>query len=440
MLIQGRLLTNPDQPPQLGYLRLEPPPPGGVATIGQLRFGELPAGAAPPDLGGRDRLVVPAFTDAHMHVPQIDAVGCDGLPLLQWLDRVVFPAEAWWGHGAAVHAARTAARRLLRHGTVGVAGYLTAHAEPARTALAAWAHHTPLRFHVGRVAMDRNAPDALTDEDRQRQRMAPSPSPLLPALSHNAGGKHPDDPAPRHNVSANPRFAVSCSEELLAETGWAVADRDAAAPRRHTFIQTHLSESRPEIDAVRALFPEAPHYTAVYENAKLLGPRTLLAHAVHLEDDEWRLIAQRDAVVVHCPTANLFLQSGLFDADKAASFRVRLALGSDVAGGPDVAMPRVARAMIDTAKLRKLTAPEPEHVRVPTPVDVWRLITETNAAHLGWPNAGKLRAHAHADLLVLRPPESWFDEHLIGRLIYNWEAELIEARVFNGALWSDADI
>lgn len=409
-IVQGRLLTDPGAPPELGWVSVE------NGRITEVHAGELPPSEAPPRFGGRDRVLCPAFTDAHIHLPQIDAVGCDGMTLLDWLDRVVFPAEAWWGRGGALADTRTALRRMAAAGTAGFAGYLTSHAEGAALAARLTAR-TPMRAIVGRVAMDRAAPDSLIDEDRARAKLRPIPSPVLPASLESG----------RLCLSANPRFAISCTPELLAEVGWAVKER------RTLFVQTHLAEMQQECDEVRRLFPHAPHYTAVYDEAGLLTDRTLLAHAVHLSPDEWRLIAQRRSIVVHCPTANLFLQSGFFDLDAAESHRVRVALGSDVAGGPDVAMPRVARAMIEAAKARALTRPPgAPPVRIPSPGEVWDLITRRNALELGWADAGRIAVGAAADLLVLRTPDRWLDEHLVGRLIYNWDNALIEQRLFAG--------
>lgn len=406
-VVQGRLFIDPAQPPELGWLRLV----GG--RIAEVHFGELPSSEAPPTMGGRDRLIAPAFTDAHIHLPQIEHAGCDGMTLLEWLERVVFPAEAWWGRGRAVADSRTAVQRMLREGTACFAGYLTSHADASVEAVSFLAR-TPVRAVVGRVAMDRAAPDALTAEDRERARRRPISSPVLPATLETE----------RVRVSANPRFAISCSAELLAEIGWAIKDRPGV------FVQTHLSEMVPECDRVRELFPDSESYTHVYERFGLLTERTLLAHCVHLSPAEWRLIAERRSVVVHCPTANLFLESGLFDLTRAHEFGVRLALGSDVAGGPDVAMPRVARAMIETAKLRRMVGGK--SVFVPSPAEAWTLITRGNAAALGWADAGRIETGALADLLVLRVPEAWFDEFLAGRLLYHWDHTHIEQRVLGG--------
>ena len=438
MIIQGLLLTDPAQPPQLGWIRVDPAESGVPGRMAEIGFGELPSDLGPPDFGGRDRIISPAFTDAHFHVPQVESVGVDGLHLLEWLERVIFPAEAWWGRGGAMASARTSARRLIREGTAGFAGYLTSHAEASRDVAVYFAHKTPLRFHLGRSAMDRNAPDELTAEDRERARLSPIPSPVLPEL-----GIEPKQN--RRFVSANPRFAVACTDELLAEIGWAVKAREDAGDR--VLVQTHLAETERECELVAELFPDAPHYTAVYDQAGLLRDGALLAHGIYLADEELELIRERNAAIVHCPTANLFLQSGLFDRTRAAfDFGVRVLLGSDIAGGPDVGMPRVARSMIETAKALKLTlsGADADRIRVPSPAEAWELITAGNASIFERPGSsdrfGVLEEGAHADLLVLRVPDSWRDEHLIGRLIYSWSSRLIEARVFNGLFVDPANV
>ncbi len=143
------------------------------------------------------------------------------------------------------------------------------------------------------------------------------------------------------------------------------------------------------------------------------------------------MIAARDCVVVRCPQANAFLQSGLFDARSARDHGVRIALGSDIAAGCDFAMPRVARSMIECDKLRAsaidATCP------VTTPEEAWRTITEGNADALEWHDSGRLAVGAHADLLVLRP-EFDVDPHLIGRLIHGWRDRWIEHVVLCGVL------
>lgn len=416
MIVHGLLLLDPAEKPTPGWLRVDG---GRIVEVCE-------TSARPPDesqrLGGPGRLITPGFIDAHLHPPQFDAVGCDGMPLMDWIDRIVYPAEIWWGRGAAASITRRCKRAMLTQGTLGFAAYLTSHGIASHEAVAELERTPSLRAIVGRVAMDRRAPDELTGEDRHF-RVAQSP-PVQVAIAK------PE--SPRLERSVNPRFAPACSEELLAEIGWFIQEHP------QTLVQTHLAEAVSECELVRSLFPDDPNYTSVYDRFGLLTRRTVLAHCLHLSPAEWELIAARGSVVAHCPAANLFLQSGLFDLDTCRDCGIRIALGSDLAAGPDLAMPRVARAMIETAKVRRLmVAP---HAWIPTPADVWRQITRGNAEALGWMDSGRLEAGAWADLLILRPAESWFDEHLIGRLLYGWSPELIEHRVVAGELANPATI
>jgi guanine deaminase len=346
----------------------------------------------PADAGGSDRVICPGFVDTHLHLPQYASIGYDGLDLLDWLERVIFPAEMAWGDEAVAQREATAAcRRLLEAGTLGFAGYLTSHTH-ALDAAAAALDAVPLRALVGQVLMDRAAPDGL--------------------LGHEV----------RLGPSVNPRFAIACTDDLLARAGTMASDAE--------LLQTHLAEDVRECERVAELFPGDDSYAAIYDRHDLLTERTLLGHCLHLSDDEWALIAERRSVAVHCPTANVFLRAGLFDLAAARRHGARVALGSDVAAGPDVAMPRVARAMIDVAKIRAMTASD---AVVPSPAEAWRMITEENADALGWSDAGRLEVGASADLLVLKTPFA-SDADLVSRLIYTWRNDYIVERIVSGRL------
>lgn len=392
MLLHGRLILDPNETPTLGWLAIEH---GRIVEVGE----GTPPGK--PDAGDENALICPGFIDAHLHLPQFGSEGCDGLTLLDWLEQVIYPAEKTWADAdvAQSHMA-TAYARLLKSGTLGYAGYLTAHHQGVVSVLRL-GHRLPLRAVVGQALVDRNAPAELLGHEMAR-------------LATSERG--------RTAISANPRFAVACSEAYMQD----IAKRAAG----EHFIQTHLAESTAECELVRELFPADENYTAVYDRMGLLTERTLLAHCVHLDDDEWRLIKQRNSVVVHCPTANTFLRSGMFNLDKAREYGVRLALGSDVAAGSDHAMPRVARAMIEVAKVRAMGD---RNVYVPSPAEVWSMITRGNALALGLHDAGELAIGAQADVLVMRVPFA-LDQHLIGRLIHTWSDEYITHRVVAGEI------
>jgi guanine deaminase len=313
---------------------------------------------------------------------------------------VVFPAETRWSDPDwARRQTRSAFERFLEVGTLGLAGYLTCHRHGLEIVMKALGE-LPLRTLAGQVLMDRHAPGSL---------LGHAEAPLI------------DSPSGRFAATVNPRFAVACTDELLQRAADLAGDG--------AIIQTHLAETREECRLVGELFPHDPHYTGVYDRHGLLTERTLLAHCLHLAPEEWDLIAQRSCVVVHCPTANTFLKAGLFSYRDARDRQVPLALGSDVAAGPDLAMPQVARAMIDVAKHRAMTIDA--GAPVPAPADVWDLITRGNACALGYADAGVLAESAAADLLVLEPP--WpLDEHTVERLIYTWRNDYIVQRIVNG--------
>jgi guanine deaminase len=107
-----------------------------------------------------------------------------------------------------------------------------------------------------------------------------------------------------------PRFAISCSDSLLSALG-DIARADPSLP-----IQTHISENRDEVRSTLELFPAATSYADVYDKHGLLGPRTILAHAIHLEEDEIALVKERSAGVSHCPTSNFNLRSGVCPVGK----------------------------------------------------------------------------------------------------------------------------
>jgi len=391
LVVEGLIFDDPQRPPAHGWLMLDD---GCIAARGSGPPGR------PADIGDPTKLIVPGFIDAHMHLPQIGSTGCVAGALLPWLESVIFPAEARWTDPDAAERHLTAGvQRMLAAGTIGAAAYLTSHAH-AVPLLRKVHQRFPIRLRAGQVAMDRGAPPELLAE-------APSP---LPADED------------RLSFTITPRFAPACTPGLLAQLG------RAASSGTH-FVQTHLAEQIDECALVRRLFPEHPTYTEVYDHFGLLGPRTIAAHGVHLSRGEFQLLASRGTVIAHCPAANTFLGSGLFDLRAARQSGVRVALGTDVAAGADLAMPRAARAMIEVAMLRRITT-DPD-AYVPTPAEAWSLITRDNAAMLGFSGHGSLQEGDHADLLILKidtPP----DQYLAGRLIFGWENSMIEHRILAG--------
>ena len=196
--------------------------------------------------------------------------------------------------------------------------------------------------------------------------------------------------------AVTPRFAVSCTAELLRESA-------ALAASTGAYWQTHVSEDRGEIAEVARLFPEALDYVDVYDRAGGLGARTVLAHAVHLSDRELARLVETGTRVAHCPASNLFLASGVMPLARYLEAGLGVGLGSDVAGGPDLSIFTAMRVGFYAQNaLRRRRASR--RGRCSTPLDWLRLGTLGGARALGLEDAiGSLEAGKEADLIAVDP-------------------------------------
>ena len=376
----------------------------GVLTTANHRIEtvrELPGDAAMPtvDYGGEGSVILPGFVDTHLHLPQWDSIGAEGLTLLDWLDRVIFPAEArWQDPDFAGDMATRAAAELRSFGTTAIAAYGTVHHAGTTAAMRAGAE-AGLRAAVGQVMMDRGAPGELVRPAKQ--------------LLEEARAMQSIDWPGRVEHAVSPRFAISCTPELLAGAGKLLQESGA-------IVQTHISEMQPECERVREMFGGA-RYAEVYRDTGLLGPRSVLGHGVWLDDVERTILRDANAVIAHCPSANLFLDSGMLDLEATKAAGVRVSLGSDVAAGSDRSMPRVARWMIETARARGAATP-------PTADQAWWTITAGNADALGWRDSGRLTPGAWADLVIATPTRAWSEgtDRALAHLLYAWDERWID--------------
>src|SRR4029079_15049287 len=199
----------------------------------------------------------------------------------------------------------------------------------------------------------------------------------------------------RLQYAVTPRFAISCTADLLRESA-------ALAASTGAYWQTHVSEDRVEIVAVAQPFPEAIDYVDVYERAGGLGPRTVLAPAVHCTDREIARLIATSAVVAHCPVSNLFRASGMMPLGRYVEAGMSIGLGSDVAGGPDLSIFSAMRVGVYVQTAR-LTAGV-EHGPVLAPLDWLRLGSLGGAQALGLDaSIGSLEVGKEADVIAIDP-------------------------------------
>jgi guanine deaminase len=324
------------------------------------------------DMG--EALISPGFIDAHVHYAQTAIIASWGKRLIDWLNLYTFPEELRFGDPA--HAAAIAARYFdltLAHGTTTVVSYGTVHPESV-DAFFAEAARRNLRAFAGKTCMDRNAPEGLTDTPRT----AYDDSKRLLDRWHGVG---------RLSYVVTPRFSPTSSREQLAAIGALWAERPG------TLMQTHLSEQPDEVAWVASLFPEARDYLDTYEAAGLVGPGALFGHAIHLTGRERARIRETGAGLVHCPTSNTFIGSGLFDLPGLAAEGQRIGLATDTGGGSSFSMLRTMAAAYEVAQLRGTAL---------HPAQLWWLATAGNAGLLGVADRiGTLAPGIEADLIAV---------------------------------------
>ncbi|QBR51851.1 guanine deaminase [Erwinia sp. QL-Z3] len=292
---------------------------GEIVSLQPWEEGRLQLADDVPVLDYRGKLIVPGFVDTHIHYPQTEMIGAYGEQLLEWLQQYTFPVESQYH--CPQHAAKMSAfflRQLLSNGTTTALVFGTVHPESV-DALFTAADGLGMRLIAGKVMMDRNAPDYLTETPEQSYQQTRA----LIERWHNKG---------RLSYALTPRFAPTSSPELLSK----VSQLKAEFP--DTWMHTHLSENPQEIEWVKSLFPAHKNYLDVYDAYQLTGRRSVFAHCLHLEEEEWDCLHKTDSAVAFCPTSNLFLGSGLFDLNTCWQKRVKMGVGTDVGAGTTFSM------------------------------------------------------------------------------------------------------
>ena len=384
------------------------------------------SGPAPVDL--RPWVLLPGLVDLHAHLPQLPNAGLGaGLHLLDWLERYIFPLEREFDEETAARIAPAAFRAFAHAGTTTVVGYGAIWQGSMDTCFAAAEEHG-IRAVLGKVMMDRLSYDTSREPSEILDLSLRQSRELCERWHGRDGG--------RLAYAYTPRFAVSCSPEMLAASAHAAAAAGA-------YWQTHLSEDRNELEEVARLFPQARDYTDVYDRAGGLRPKTVLAHAIHLSDREIGRLADSGAAIAHCPGSNLFLASGAMPLARYQAAGLVIGLGSDVAAGPDVSLFGVMRAGAYTQNGLHALGMAP-HPAMP-PHDWLRLGTLGGATALGLQDViGSVEEGKEADLILVDPAMtepldgvaagSGMPEEILSRLIYRPHPAMVRGAWVRGRL------
>ncbi|MEZ5789452.1 MAG: guanine deaminase [Nitratireductor sp.] len=334
--------------------------------------------AAYPQTDHGKCLIMPGFIDAHLHFPQYRMLAAYGKDLLDWLNRYTFIEEQRYGDAAiAADAAGFFLDELLANGTTSCLAFSTIH-PVALDALFTAATEREMAVISGKTMMDCNAPSGLTDTPQT----AYDDSSALIAKWHGHG---------RLQYAITPRFAVTSSEAQMEVAGTLKQEHPELV------FQTHLSENHAEIETVARAFSWSRDYTDVYDRYGLLSERAFFAHGIHLSERELLRLSETGASIVHCPTSNNFLGSGLFryHHTRQADRPVSVAIGSDIGGGTSYSMLQTMRDAYVVSQLAgsRISA-----------FDAFYLATLGNARLLHLDDEiGKLEPGKLADIIVLDP-------------------------------------
>ncbi len=365
---------------------------------------QLPPADREIDLQGH--ALLPGFIQSHVHCCQTLFRGAaDDLSLLEWLRQRIWPLEAAHDPASLQASAELTVLELLSGGTTAILSMETVrHTEAVFETLA----RLPVRAVVGKCLMDGGAgvPSPLAEDARRA---------LDEALA--LARAFPNRPGARLRACLAPRFALSCSEGLLRDV--------AAAAREHDLlVHSHCAEQLQEVHLVQQA--TGLRNLAFLDHVGLNGPRVRLAHVIYLDEAENELLACSGTHVLHCPSSNLKLGSGIAPIARYLQRGVPVSIGAD--GAP-------CNNSLDALREARLAALLQKPLFGPTALPArtaLELITRAGAAALGLPDEiGSLEAGKCADLVEIDLNQAHVaprgDVH--ARIVYEAERADI-ARVF----------
>lgn len=336
----------------------------------------------------KDEFFIPGLVDTHIHAAQYSFTGSAiDKPLLNWLKDYTFPTEAKYENEEfARNIYSKVVSRTLKNGTTTACYFATIHTDSSLI-LADIANYFGQRAFVGKVCMDKNEIYPEYKEDTS----------TCLAETKRFVKKLLDKKYPRVNPIITPRFALSCTEKLMSELSNIAADWDIP-------IQSHISEAKEEVLSVKAMYPHRENYSKVYESNKLLTRKTVMAHGCLLSNEELDIFKVNGAAISHCPNSNISICSGLLNVRNVLKRKVKLGLGTDVAGGYSASMLDAIRRTMDTSKILFIQDPS---VEVLTFQEVFRLATLGGSQALGLDDMiGNFEVGKEFDALLISPGKS----------------------------------
>ncbi len=352
--------------------------------------------------------VMPGIVQAHVHLVQTLMRGvAEDLPLLEWLRRRIWPLEAAHDEASLRASVRVGLHELLTTGTTCVLDMGTSHGgDVVAEELAA----SGIRGRFGQAMMD--AGDGVPARLLEPTRASLDASASLRKRWDGHGGG-------RLGYAYAPRFALSCTRDLLE----AVA---ALSRMTGTLVHTHSNENADERALIEKATGRAP--VAYLEEVGLLSERALVAHGVHLDDAELRILADTGASIAHCPSSNLKLGSGIADVPRLRAARVNVGLGADGAACSN------RLDGFEEARLAALLARSRGDAGALSAGDVLLMATRDGARALRLDDVGSLQAGFRADLVILDADRLAPGGDPVTRIVFGGGSRAVRDVMVNGEL------
>ena len=365
-----------------------------------------------------DCLIIPGLVDLHLHAPQYSfrGLGMD-MELLEWLETNTFPEESKYKDIEYAKKAYTIfADNMRRSATTRACIFATIH-RPATLLLMDLMEKAGLSTYVGKVNMDRNAPDHLREETQE------SAAETLEWIKDVLHRKYENT-----RPILTPRFTPSCTDELMEEL-------KKLQMRYGLPLHSHLSENRSEVEWVKDLCPWAEFYGDAYDRFGLFGADcpTVMAHCVYSDDREIARMKENGVFVAHCPESNMNVSSGIAPVRKFLEDGLNVGLGSDVAAGSTENLFRAMAHAVQASKLRWSLMGE--NLSPLTVEEVFYMATKGGGGFFG--QVGSFEPGYEFDALVLDDsglshPQPLDIRSRLERMIYLADERVIKAKYVKG--------
>lgn len=358
------------------------------------------------------KVVIPGLIQTHIHLTQTLYRGqADDLELMDWLKKRVWPLEGSHTAESNYVSAKLGIAELIKGGTTSIIDMETvSHTEPAIDAI----YESGIRAMTGKCMMDygRGVPDTLMEntEDSIKESVR-----ILKKWHGRGNG--------RIQYAFAPRFVVSCTEELLIRVRDLAKEYDVS-------IHTHASENRGEIQLVQE---DRGMRNIIYlHKLGLTGEKLILAHCIWLDDEEMKILSETGTHIVHCPSSNMKLASGIAKIPELLDMGANVSIGAD--GAPcnnnlDIFKEMSLAALIQKARLLSPTV-MPAH-------KVFEMATLNGARALGMEDKlGSIEVGKKADIVIVNldnlhsTPSVEVD--LISHLVYAAKASDVETTIIDG--------